>query len=225
MDAVTVIGSRSLFRAGLVSLLSTIGFAPIEEADEIGHLKHSVNGEPSSEKLVVALADGIENVVRAVGEIRAWAPNGRIVFVAAELDLDIMRRCFAAGASGYLLESISSDALRESLKLVNAGEKVFPSELAALFPLFISRTGNSEAGNLALRESDLSNREIEILRCLASGQSNKAIANNLDITEATVKVHVKRILRKAHVTNRTQAALWGVATGVAAAPAPHKAAS
>ena len=67
-------------------------------------------------------------------------------------------------------------------------------------------------------ESALSTREIEILRCLTSGQSNKAIAKRLDIAEATVKVHVMRILRKAHVTNRTQAALWGVASGVASTP-------
>ena len=221
--AVTVIGSRSLFRAGLVSLLSTIGFEPIGEADDIKQLKQCTH--PPGDTLIVGLARGIGDMVEAAGEIKAWSANVKIVFLVAELDLEMMSACFAAGASGYLLESISRDALRESLKLVNAGEKVFPSELAALFPALTSKSSPLEGiAPMAETSEALSRREVEILQCLASGQSNKVIAKNLDITEATVKVHVKRILRKAHVLNRTQAALWGVATGVALAPV-HKAAS
>ena len=218
MDTVTVLGSRSLFRAGLVSLLRSIGFKSIQEADDVQHLRSFIDAQPLSDLLIVGLVQGIKDVIDAVSEIRALVPTAKVVLVAAELDLDVLRGCFAAGTSGYVLEGISSDALRESLKLVNAGEKVFPSELAALFSVLMSKIDDPEAGHLALRESDLSDRELEILRCLTNGQSNKAIANNLDIAEATVKVHVKRILRKAHVANRTQAALWGVATGVAVAP-------
>lgn len=62
--------------------------------------------------------------------------------------------------------------------------------------------------------SDLSERELEILRCLVDGDSNKRIANRLNITEATVKVHLKSILRKTHVMNRTQAAIWGLQRGL-----------
>ena len=117
------------------------------------------------------------------------------------------------------------DALQESLRLVRAGEKVFPSELASYIPAMPSNFAIPEISTSALREFELSCREIEILQCLTNGQSNKAIAKNLDIAEATVKVHVKRILRKAHVANRTQAALWGVSKGVAPTPAPRKLAS
>jgi two-component system nitrate/nitrite response regulator NarL len=219
---ITVIGSRSLLRAGLVSLLSAIGFESIEEADDIKYLRDHINAKPSSDMLIVCLVRGVEEIRAAVAEIRAREQTARIVFVVPKLDLDIMSACFAAGASGYLLETISRDALRESLKLVSAGEKVFPSELASLFPLLASKFGTPEINNSAPLASDLSRREIEILRCLTDGQSNKMIAKNLEIAEATVKVHVKRILRKAHVINRTQAALWGVATGVTSAPASRK---
>jgi two-component system, NarL family, nitrate/nitrite response regulator NarL len=221
MDGVTVLGPRSLFRAALVSLLSTIGFEPIEEADDIKQLRSRSGRTSPSGVLVVGLTRGVENVIGVVGEIKAAMPNSKIVLVVPKLDLEMMSGCFAAGASGYLLESISRDALRESLKLVDAGEKVFPSELASLFPM-IAFNSSPESRNLAPQSSDLSGREIEILRCLTNGQSNKAIANNLHIAEATVKVHVKRILRKAHVANRTQAALWGVATGVAPTPTTRK---
>ena len=224
MVTVTVIGPRSLFRAGLVSLLSTIGFESIGEADDIKHLRGRTTAKPSPDMLIACLLRNAADIMSALGEIKAWEPTARIVFVVPKLDLEILSGCFAAGACGYLLESISRDALRESLKLVNAGEKVFPSELAALFPMLTFKFGRPETGNgnLAPPESDLSRREIEILQCLTNGQSNKLIAKNLNIAEATVKVHVKRILRKAHVMNRTQAALWGVATGFASPPESRK---
>jgi two-component system nitrate/nitrite response regulator NarL len=218
MDSVTVIGSRTLFRAGLVDLLRAIGFNPIDEVDDIEQLKQRIGETPPDDILVISLVRGVEDVTSAIAEVRTWIPAAKIVCLVPEFDLDAMRRCFAAGASGYLLESISRDALRESLRLVDAGEKVFPSELASQFPVLSSWIDSTHNAALAPPESELSCREVEILQCLANGQSNKAIARNLEIAEATVKVHVKRILRKAHAMNRTQAALWGIAMGVASAP-------
>jgi two-component system nitrate/nitrite response regulator NarL len=197
-----------------VSLLGTIGFEPIEEADDIAHLAGDIGARPSPDVLIVCLLRALENTICTVGEMKAWLPMARIVFVVPKFDIEAMSACFAAGACGYLLETISRDALRESLNLVTAGEKVFPSELASLFPMFTSKFENPAPGNLAPPESDLSRRELEILRCLADGQSNKVIARNLSIAEATVKVHIKRILRKARVINRTQAALWAISTGI-----------
>jgi two-component system nitrate/nitrite response regulator NarL len=210
---ITVLGSRSLLRAGLVSLLSTIGFESID-ADDINHLRSRTGIEPCSDMLILCLVRSAEDVTTAEREISAWEPTARIVFVVPKFDLDVMIECFAVGGCGYLLETISRDALRESLMLVRAGEKVFPSELASLIPTLMSKFGSPQTRNLAPPESELSRREIEILQCLITGQSNKVIAKTLEIAEATVKVHVKRILRKAHVINRTQAALWGVATGI-----------
>ena len=223
MDAVTIIGSRSLFRAGLVDLLSAIGFSPIEEADGSSQLKRRLGGKPADDMLVISLARGVADFVGAVKEITSWMANAKVVCLVPEFNLETMSGCFAAGASGYLLENISRDALRESLRLVDAGEKVFPSELASQIPILAIKAEN--AGNLAPPASELSCREVEILQCLANGQSNKAIAKNLEIAEATVKVHVKRILRKAHVLNRTQAALWGIARGVAPPPAANESTS
>jgi two-component system, NarL family, nitrate/nitrite response regulator NarL len=248
-----------------LSLLSTVVVESIKEAEDIKHLKSRGDTKPCPDMLIICLVQGGEDVVSRVAEIKAFEPTARIVFVAPKLDLHVMSACFAAGASGYLLDRISGDALRESLKLVTAGEKVFPSELVSLFPMLTSNVGSSatssgdalregpklltagqkvfpsevtspfpmltskvaspETSNFEPSESDLSRREIEILRCLTDGQSNKVIAKNLDIAEATVKVHIKHILRKAHVVNRTQAALWGVAAGVTSAPASRKVAS
>jgi two-component system nitrate/nitrite response regulator NarL len=221
MAGIIVVGPRSLLRVGLVSLLGTIGFELIEEADDIAHLAGHLGARPSPDVLIVCLLRAFENTVSTVGEMKAWRPMARIVFIVPKLDIEAMSTCFAAGACGYFLETISRDALRESLKLVNAGGKVFPSELASLFPMFTSKFDNPPPGNLAPPVSDLSRRELEILRCLTDGQSNKVIARNLAIAEATVKVHIKRILRKARVINRTQAALWAISTGIIGASVIH----
>jgi two-component system nitrate/nitrite response regulator NarL len=218
MAGVIVVGPRSLLRVGLVSLLATIGFEPIEEADDFLHITGCTAAKPFADVLVICLVRQLNNIIDRVGEIKAWRPTARIVFVVPNLDIEVMTGCFAAGAQGYLLETISRDALRESLKLVSAGEKVFPSELASLFRMF-TKFENPRLRTLAPPESELSCREIEILQCLTVGQSNKVIARSLSIAEATVKVHVKRILRKAGVVNRTQAALWAVSTGLVGVPA------
>lgn len=128
----------------------------------------------------------------------------------------MLARCFAAGASGYLLENISRDTLGKSLTLVGAGGKVFPPELAPYISNFAVKSAEPANGATFPNELRLSGRELEILHCLTRGQSNKAIGQTLEIAEATVKVHVKRILRKIHASNRTQAALWAAARGLAA---------
>lgn len=213
----TVVGSCSLLRAGVVSLLRTLGFQPIEEIDVLPNLQES-SGHPCRERIIINLLTPEEQIATTVIEFMARANNARLVFVAPKLDIAIMSVCFAAGADGYLLQNISREGLRESLKLVEAGEKVFPSELATLFPALVN-TLRARESEPAYPNGDLSPRESEILRGLVGGHSNKMIAKNLDIAEATVKIYVKRILRKANVANRTQAALWGAAWGFKANPA------
>jgi two-component system nitrate/nitrite response regulator NarL len=118
----------------------------------------------------------------------------------------------AAGADGFLAKTVSPEALVQSLQLVMMGEKVYPTNLASLL---------AEAGAPVPQDSlrGLSAREQEILHLLVTGASNKAIAIRLGITEATVKVHLKTVLRKVDVGNRTQAAVWALNNGFAAAPA------
>jgi two-component system nitrate/nitrite response regulator NarL len=125
-----------------------------------------------------------------------------VVFVQSELNLDTMQQCFSRGGSGYLLETILPEAFRDSLNLVIAGEKVFPSELAKLLPLLVSQKNNS-AGKMSAEKSAepgpqarFTAQERKILGCLVCGHSNKLIARGLYIAETTVKVHIKNLLRK-----------------------------
>ena len=205
---VAVLARNSLFRAGLVSLLTALGFERVAEASSLQELKQ-VATEDRVEILLFHLPYEAESVSGSMNQIRSWLPEVKVVFLSDKLHVDLMSECFAAGASGYLLENLSRDALQKSLTLISTGEKVFPSELASIIADLAP--SDTESHN-----SDLSDRELEILRSLASGDANKVIAAQLDIAESTVKVHLKHILRKTHSFNRTQAALWAVRHGIVA---------
>jgi len=215
MATMAVLASCPLFRAGLASLLQTMGFNPVKQAADVKELQQQLDEGISPEMLLIDLSHGGDKAVSA-DDIRTWAPVTKVVLLASELDLGLLSDYFAAGACGYLLEKISANAFEESIRLVHAGEKVFPSELASMIPGLAPVFRRPPSTSIEFEKSKLSLREIDILRCLTNGQSNKAIANTLDIAESTVKVHVKRILQKIHASNRTQAALWGAARGLAA---------
>jgi DNA-binding NarL/FixJ family response regulator len=114
----------------------------------------------------------------------------------------------AAGASGYLIKhEISRAALLATLDLVLLGAAVIPRFTEEVVtPQSVRR---ESPGDVALMHG-LSGREEAVLGLLVRGASNKHIAQELDIAEATVKVHVKSLFRKLHVANRTQAALWAM---------------
>lgn len=226
---VVVIDTNNLFRAGLVSLLSTMGFARVDEARSVADLIRMPREAPP--QIVLSdLPEGLSAAINTIRQIGTWAPDTKVIFLADDIDLEILSGCYAAGASGFLLKSISRDALAQSLRLVSAGEKVFPSRLASFLSGLATRIGDPQSSATMMEASNLSDREIAILRCLVNGQSNKVIAANLDIAESTVKVHLKSILRKIGARNRTQAAIWAIdrcraAPTTPAAPVPARALS
>lgn len=152
-------------------------------------------------------------------------PDARVVLLADTFDLDAMLSALQAGADGYCLATIGCEALIKYLDLVMLGEVVFPSAmcLAALtgsdrMAERLSSPSLADVPQAAPRTEAigspvriLSSREAEILQCLMQGAPNKVIARKLEVAEATVKVHIKAILRKIRVANRTQAAMWAVA--------------
>ncbi|WP_286192094.1 response regulator transcription factor [Roseomonas genomospecies 6] len=143
-------------------------------------------------------------------------PGIRVVILTTDLCTRRLSGALGAGAHGYLMKDIACEALMQSLKLVMMGEKVFPTHLAELL---INGRSEELATEVPARRKGLSQREIQILRCLLNGNSNKMIANHLHITEATVKVHLKSLLRKINASNRTQAAIWALNNGIGDQPA------
>lgn len=136
--------------------------------------------------------------------------------LADQFDFGFVRLGCEAGVDGFCLAAIAPDVLIKSLELVMLGERVLPFGLIRSLIVEAVQADDQRLhdnrvaeGKLAdLKASKLSVREVEILGRLREGESNKAIARKLDITEATIKVHVKAIMRKIGASNRTQAAMW-----------------
>jgi two-component system nitrate/nitrite response regulator NarL len=101
-----------------------------------------------------------------------------------------------------------------SLQLASLGERILPSSLLDVVLRQSSYPLSTQSDAPQIDRANLSQREMDVLCCLTAGYPNKLIARQLDVSEATVKVHVKAILRKLKVGNRTQAAMWGTSRGI-----------
>ena len=205
-----LIEANRLFREGLKHLLSGTRF--------------EVGAEFNTVDLALAAAETAETVDLVItgqpvtddADLRALReafPTARIVVLADDLSVDVLRAAMGGGADGFLIKTVSPEALIQSLQLILLGEKVFPTTLA---PMLLDMTAAGPQHSVR----GLSPREREILQLLVTGASNKLIANRLGITEATVKVHLKTLLRKIDVNNRTQAAIWAMNNGITADGAP-----
>ncbi|MGP1256179.1 MAG: LuxR C-terminal-related transcriptional regulator [Kiloniellales bacterium] len=210
---IALVDGTNLFREGVLRILSGTRFNVSRHVDAIDDLLQMQQGTCDYALAIVSLPDGDEGFVQKLAELNRAHPDVRLVALAETFDVDALRQCFMAGVDGFLLKTISSRALLNSLELVMLGERVFPRQLVNLI-LPRNVTGQT---SLTLHGGDLrklSEREMEIVRCLVAGNSNKVIAAQLSITEATVKVHLKSILRKIGASNRTQAAIWALNNGV-----------
>ena len=139
--------------------------------------------------------------VEAIARIRAIHPQAKVIVVTTyEGDEDI-HRALEAGAKGYIIKGMPYQTLVEALQKVHAGGRFLPPPVARALA---SR----------MPDSDLSSRELEVLNLLVNGKSNKEIASELGITEATVKSHVSTILMRLNVEDRTQAAVTALRRGL-----------
>jgi two-component system nitrate/nitrite response regulator NarL len=215
MDPVNVflIDTNKLFREGLRRLFDNSHFQVIGEAGGLreGLPAIEATGIPP-ELILIDPVTGGEEEVEAMRALRAAYPQTRIVILTSDLCTRRLSAALGAGADGYLMKDLSCEALSQSLRLVMMGEKVFPTHLAELL---VSGRTDDHGPEVPARRKGLSQREMQILRCLLNGNSNKMIANHLSITEATVKVHLKSLLRKINASNRTQAAIWALNNGIA----------
>ncbi len=222
--AIILVGKSILLREGLARILRSANFrilASVSCADDLLPSKLQLH-QPLF--LVVHTGDDFDAAVEQIKLFRDQHPGGRIAIVADHYRLSELISAFRAGAKGYFADIMKCDAFIKSMELVMMGETIFPPA----FLSFVLDPEGDRLGQAAPRDENnqailitagntlapqLSTREKSILCCLIEGDSNKCIARKIDIAEATVKVHVKAILRKIRVQNRTQAAIWGMNNG------------
>jgi two-component system nitrate/nitrite response regulator NarL len=215
-----VVGPRILFREGLMRILSAAGFEIAATASSIAEISTDQVSHQQSILLIVDVSFNQDTLLNEIRLFKERYPTGRAALLGdrEELSDDSIVSAFRAGAHAYFA-SPSCEAFLKSLELVMLGETILPRQLMSLMlqpqnrrsagigPLEMPELPSLSEATYAPR---LSVREICILRCLIAGDPNKTIARTYGIAEATVKVHVKAILRKIRVHNRTQAAIWGL---------------
>ena len=208
-----IIDPNRLFREGLRILLSGAQFDVTHEASDVTEGLEIVQSNDEIGIVILDFSsDGSDSELQILKQMRAANEDIKLIVLTNEMSARLLARALNAGADGYLLKSLSSKALVQSLRLVDLGEKVFPTKLATMITSGQIDPGAAEARVLSVK--GLSEREREVTRCLQHGETNKVIARRLGITEATVKVHLKAVLRKLNVSNRTQAAIWAISHGL-----------
>jgi len=216
--AIILVGERGLLREGIERILRSAGFRIMASAAPGDDMMASRIQPDQLLFLIVHTGDDFDAGIEHIEFLRSRHPKTRIAIVVTRYRLDELVAAFRAGVNGYFVDVTSCEVFAKSVELVMMGETVFPPAFLS-FALaddnHASTRGSSGSGSGAVLTTDsidprLSPREKSILRCLIEGDSNKCIARKIEIAEATVKVHIKAILRKVHVQNRTQAAIWGV---------------
>ncbi len=212
---ISLLGKNEIAREGLRKILSSENFHIRNSVSDVASLITSLNIATTDGDAHVVVVDNNHNNdgLEACRTLATLKADARLVLLADHYAFEDVALAFQAGVDAVIIKEISCDPLIESIRLVAMGEKVFPSQLAESLTSCVPAADNGDwktsAGSVGL-----SAREIEILESIMVGMANKVIARQYDICEATVKVHVKAILRKLHVDNRTQAATWAVKHGV-----------
>lgn len=211
---ISMLAKNEIAREGLKQILSSESFVVEASVSEVSDLwdaqGHIRNDKPEH----VIVIDGASGSGRdACREIAARRNEARIALLLDKYSFEEVVEAFQLGADGVIIKEISCAPLAESIRLVSMGEKVFPSQIVTNLTNWIPAASTGDWKRSA-SAAGLSDREIEILESIMAGMANKVIARQLNICEATVKVHVKAILRKLGVENRTQAATWGVKNGL-----------
>ena len=228
--AIILVGKSTLLREGLARILRAEKFRILASVSCADDLRPSKSALHPPLFLIVHTGNDFDSALEQIELLKSRHPDARIAIVADHYRLNELTSAFRAGANGYFVNVITCDRFIRSVELVMMGETIFPP---AFLSFILESNGSQPVEAVANDPNDepffvatedataplLSPREKMILRCIIEGDSNKCIARKIDIAEATVKVHVKAILRKIRVQNRTQAAIWGLNNALLTQPA------
>ena len=204
---VLMIDDHALFRMGLSELLERRG---IEVVAALGDCEKGIQWveENSPDVVLLDMRMPVMNGLEVLQELRRRQVGMPVVMLTTSRDESDVVNALQNGARGYLLKDMEPDELITALNDIVAGKTVVAPELTIVLAKAVQGDAASQPSHRALAE--LTPRELEILCHLAEGQSNKVIARNLGISDGTVKLHVKAILRKLDVHSRVEAAVIAV---------------
>ena len=202
---ILIVEDHNVVRQGLVALIKTV--PDMHVIAEAGDGKQAVElfRKHKPDVTIMDLRLPEMSGVEAITEIRRSFPAARIIVLTTFDGDENIYRALQAGARGYLLKDMFGEELMDAIRTVHAGKTRIPAPVA-------QRLAERMAGPA------LTSRELDVLRLIVSGKSNKEIGNDLVISEATVKTHINSILSKLGVTDRTQAATTALQRGIVELP-------
>lgn len=202
---VLVVDDHSLFRDGIVSLLGATGFTVVGQAgDGKAAVEEALRLKPELVLLDIHMPEmtGLE----ALKQIKAQLPETRVVMLTVSEAEESLVEAIRNGADGYLLKHLSGTEFIEMLDGLKRGEAAITRKSASYLMKQLSKPELPQEK----ATQPLSEREQEILGLLAEGLSNKAISEKVSLSENTVKYHIKNILHKLNVQNRTEAVMYAL---------------
>lgn len=211
---VLIADDHGVVREGLMALLKTI-----DVIDVVGEAKNGMDAVAQTKKLLpdvilmdlrMPLMDGVE----ATRQIKREFPHIGIIALTMDEEQQHVFDLVLAGATGYLLKDSDSTQIVDAIRTIARGDSlIHPSVASKILAEFSSLAGD-KGKKRPLVDHDLTEREITVLRLVANGQTNKEVANRLEISEKTVKNHLRNIFHKLHVYDRTQAAVLAIRRGI-----------
>jgi NarL family two-component system response regulator LiaR len=207
---VLVVDDHTVVRDGLIALLSAEPGMEIVGSGSDGVEAVSLTKQLKPDVILLDLVMPRMDGVQAIQEIKHDSPEARILVLTSFAENHQVFSAIKSGAIGYLMKDTSSEELIQAIRDTYYNKPALQPEIARRLMLDIQ---NQEEGVTA--EGALTLREIEILQQVALGKTNQEIADELVLSERTVRTHITNILAKLQLTNRTQAALYALREGIA----------
>jgi DNA-binding NarL/FixJ family response regulator len=202
---ILLVDDHSVVRQGLRMFLSVGGeFEIVGEARD-GEEAVRLSAELKPDVVLMDLLMPVMDGITAIGEIRKAQPDVEVIALTSVLEDASVVSAVRAGAIGYLLKHTEGNELRRAVRAASQGQVQLSPEAASRLMAGLRQPVQTES---------LTERELEVLKLVAAGRSNKEIAGLLTIAERTVKTHVSSIMGKLDVQSRTQAALYAVRAGL-----------
>jgi len=198
---ILVVDDHHVVRQGLVALINSVDDMEVVAEAADGRKGVDLHKQHLPDVTIMDLRLPVLGGVEAIQEIRRQTPQARVIVLTTFDGDENIYRALQAGARGYLLKDMFGDELMEAIRAVHAGKTRIP-------PVVAQRLAERMNG------SELTSRELDVLRLIVAGKSNKEIGNQLHISEATVKTHINNLLGKLGVSDRTQAATSAIQRGI-----------
>jgi DNA-binding NarL/FixJ family response regulator len=211
-----LVDDHALFRSGLMMLL-TMRFPEVDmrEADGLTAALAHLEAEPDIELVLLDLGLRDSEGLPTLRQLRAVSDERTLVVLSASDDADTMIAALNEGAAGFIPKTTRSGAVEQALRVVLSGGIYLPPAVySAVAPLPEMTQSDEDRAAEVIDRLGLSPRQVDVLRLLTAGQSNKVICRELDLAESTIKTHLLGLFRKLGVSSRTEAVVAAARIGL-----------